>query len=42
MCHFWFHTGFIENNYLCFEKSVIDKACKVRGGGGARIKPRTR
>lgn len=30
MCHFWFHTGFIENNYLCFDKSVIDKACKVR------------
>lgn len=30
MCHLWFHTGFIENNYLCFEKSVIDKACKVQ------------
>merc|ERR1711871_734355 len=28
MFHVWFHTGFIENNYLCFEKSVIDKACK--------------
>ena len=28
MFHCWFHTGFIENNYLCFEKSVIDKACK--------------
>ena len=28
MMHVWFHTGFIENNYLCFEKSVIDKACK--------------
>ena len=24
----WFHTGFIKDNYLCFEKSVIDKACK--------------
>jgi hypothetical protein len=28
MFHVWFHTGFIENNYLCFEKSVLDKACK--------------
>ena len=28
MFHVWFHTAFIENNYLCFEKSVIDKACK--------------
>ena len=28
MFHIWFHTGFIENNYLCFEKSVIDRACK--------------
>jgi len=28
MMHVWFHTAFIENNYLCFEKSVIDKACK--------------
>jgi len=24
----WFNTAFIENNYLCFEKSVVDKACK--------------
>lgn len=24
----WFNTAFIENNYLCFEKSVLDKACK--------------
>jgi len=24
----WFSTAFIENNYLCFEKSVLDKACK--------------
>ena len=23
-----YRTAFIENNYLCFEKSVIDKACK--------------
>ena len=22
MFHIWFHTGFIENNYLCFEKMV--------------------
>ena len=28
MFQLWFHTGFIESNYLCFEKSVIDKACK--------------
>jgi hypothetical protein len=21
-------TAFVENNYLCFEKSVLDKACK--------------
>ena len=28
MFHIWFNTGFIENNYLCFDKSVIDKACK--------------
>uniref|UniRef100_A0A7S2W5I8 Phosphatidylinositol-3,4,5-trisphosphate 3-phosphatase n=1 Tax=Mucochytrium quahogii TaxID=96639 RepID=A0A7S2W5I8_9STRA len=28
MFQVWFHTAFIENNYLCFEKSVIDKACK--------------
>ena len=26
----WFNTAFIENNYLCFEKSVLDKACKDR------------
>jgi len=28
MFHLWFNTAFIENNYLCFEKSVVDKACK--------------
>ena len=28
MFHIWFNTGFIENNYLCFEKSVVDRACK--------------
>lgn len=28
MFHVWFHTGYIENNYLCFQKSVLDKACK--------------
>ena len=27
-CFIWFNTAFIENNYLCFEKSVVDKACK--------------
>ena len=26
--HFWFNTAFVENNYLCFEKAVLDKACK--------------
>jgi len=26
----WFNTSFVENNYLCFEKSVLDKACKDR------------
>ena len=30
LCQVWFHTGFVENNYLCFEKNVVDKACKVR------------
>jgi hypothetical protein len=31
MCHFWFSTAFIsESNLLVFEKSVIDKAAKVR------------
>eukprot|EP00753_Platysulcus_tardus_P002851 PLAT11961.1.p2 GENE.PLAT11961.1~~PLAT11961.1.p2 ORF type:complete len:367 (+),score=184.87 PLAT11961.1:52-1152(+) len=28
MFHLWFNTGFIEDGYLCFEKSVVDKACK--------------
>ena len=28
MFQVWFHTAFIENNYLCFEKSVLDKASK--------------
>lgn len=28
MFHLWFNTAFIENNYLCFEKSVTDRACK--------------
>ena len=28
MFHLWFHTAFVERNYLVFEKSVIDKACK--------------
>jgi len=28
MFHLWFNTGFISNNFLLFEKGVIDKACK--------------
>jgi hypothetical protein len=28
MCHFWFHTAFVERNFLVFDKSVIDKATK--------------
>lgn len=28
MFHVWFHTAFVASNYLCFEKSVLDKACK--------------
>ena len=28
LCHLWFHTGFVQSNFLCFEKMVIDKACK--------------
>ena len=28
MCHLWFHTAFVERNFLVFDKSVIDKACK--------------
>lgn len=28
MFHFWFHTGYIDNNYLCFEQQWVDKACK--------------
>lgn len=28
MFHCWFHTGYIANNYLCFQKSVLDAACK--------------
>jgi phosphatidylinositol-3,4,5-trisphosphate 3-phosphatase/dual-specificity protein phosphatase PTEN len=24
----WFHTSFIDNNYICFHKSVLDRACK--------------
>lgn len=28
MFHFWFNTGFIENNYLLFHKEVLDRACK--------------
>ena len=32
MCHMWFHTKFVDANYLCFEKSVIDKAMKDSKG----------
>ena len=28
MFHLWFHTAFVEENYLMFEKVVVDKACK--------------
>jgi phosphatidylinositol-3,4,5-trisphosphate 3-phosphatase/dual-specificity protein phosphatase PTEN len=28
MCGLWFNTAFIEANYLCFEKSVLDAAVK--------------
>lgn len=28
MFHFWFNTGFIDNNYLLFHKEVLDRACK--------------
>mgnify|MGYP002836576352 CR=1 FL=1 len=28
LTQFWFHTGFVNDNYLCFEKMVLDKACK--------------
>lgn len=28
MFHFWLNTRFIENDYLCFERAVLDKACK--------------
>ena len=28
MFQFWLNTRFIDGNYLCFEKAVIDKACK--------------
>mmetsp|Transcript_9551 Transcript_9551/g.14375 ORF Transcript_9551/g.14375 Transcript_9551/m.14375 type:complete len:379 (+) Transcript_9551:94-1230(+) len=28
MCQIWINTAFIERNYLVFDKSVIDRACK--------------
>jgi phosphatidylinositol-3,4,5-trisphosphate 3-phosphatase and dual-specificity protein phosphatase PTEN len=28
MCQIWINTAFIERNYLIFDKSVIDRACK--------------
>ena len=28
MFAFWLNTKFIEGNYMCLEKSVLDKACK--------------
>jgi phosphatidylinositol-3,4,5-trisphosphate 3-phosphatase/dual-specificity protein phosphatase PTEN len=31
MFEVWFHTAFVESNYLCFERVVLDRACKVRG-----------
>jgi hypothetical protein len=30
MCHLWFNTGFIDDNYLLFHKDVIDRASKDR------------
>ena len=29
MFQVWFNTAFVESNYLCFDKSALDKACKV-------------
>ena len=37
ICHVWFNTAFIENNYLCFEKTVVDKACRDKDN--ARFDP---
>ena len=28
MCSLWFNTAFVERNFLVFDKSVIDRACK--------------
>jgi hypothetical protein len=28
MFSFWVNTKFIDSNYLCFEKSVLDGSCK--------------
>ncbi|CAE7459986.1 pten [Symbiodinium microadriaticum] len=28
MCNVWINTAFIERNFLLFDKSVIDRACK--------------
>lgn len=28
MCQIWINTAFIERNFLVFDKSVIDRACK--------------
>jgi phosphatidylinositol-3,4,5-trisphosphate 3-phosphatase and dual-specificity protein phosphatase PTEN len=28
MCQIWINTAFIDRNYLVFDKSVIDRACK--------------
>lgn len=28
MCHLWFNTAFVERNYLVFDKTVVDRACK--------------
>lgn len=30
ICHLWFHTGYVAENFLAFSKDCIDKACKVR------------
>lgn len=32
MFHVWFHTAFLDSNYLCFDRTALDKAVKVRCG----------
>ncbi len=30
MFHFWFHTAFVDSNYLVFDRDSLDGANKVR------------